>query len=190
MNNKDLIIETTINLIEKEKLDVSQITIREISKRCNIAVGLINYHFKSKEELINISAERIINSIIYKFEDIKVNVAKMKPFEALDFLGNLTLDYLFDHYQIARISILSDISNPKIGDNTFKTYISYLPLISKIHPEYNEEKVKIVSLKLIFFMQQIFIRNDIAKEELGIDLFNKEERHKFHHAMIKEILEV
>ncbi len=48
MNNKETIIEETTKLIETYQGDISKITIREISGRIHISVGLINYHFENK----------------------------------------------------------------------------------------------------------------------------------------------
>ncbi len=50
MEIKDKIINVTIDLIKEANGNIDKITIREIAKRAEIGVGLINYHFKSKKK--------------------------------------------------------------------------------------------------------------------------------------------
>ncbi len=49
------------------------------------------------------------------------------PFEKLKCLGNMTLDFLFEHYAISKISVLTDMQSPKENDNTYRTYASASP---------------------------------------------------------------
>ena len=67
MDNKETIIQTTIALIEEKGENLDTITIREISKRAGIGLGLVNYHFGNKEKLIELCVERIINRIVEQF---------------------------------------------------------------------------------------------------------------------------
>ena len=53
-NVKDAIIRTTTELIQEYNGDATKITMRKISERVNVGLGLINYHFGSKEQLIAI----------------------------------------------------------------------------------------------------------------------------------------
>ena len=52
-DTKNLIIDTTIALIQKTDGDPECITNRDISKEAGIAVSQINYHFQTKENLLN-----------------------------------------------------------------------------------------------------------------------------------------
>lgn len=53
-NVKDAIIRTTTELIQEYNGDATKITMRKISERVNVGLGLNNYHFGSKEQLIAI----------------------------------------------------------------------------------------------------------------------------------------
>lgn len=190
MNNKDLIIDKTIEMIEKNPEGLKNLTIREIARQCNIAIGLVNYHFSSKDELINVAVNKIINGIVEKFGAIRDEIENLSPVDKLVFLGDMTFDYLFDHYQISKISILSDIDNPSENNNTERTFQAYVPIIKNIRPELSDFDVKTLAFQLVIVMQQSFVRHDIILRQFGVDLTDKEQRHKYHRDMIKSIIGV
>ena len=53
-NCKEKLIEVTIGLINEHGGDVDKVTIREICAASGVSVGLINYHFGNKNNLITI----------------------------------------------------------------------------------------------------------------------------------------
>ena len=71
MDNKETIIQTTIALIEEKGEDLDKITVREISKKAGVGLGLVNYHFGNKNKLIELYVERIINRIVEQFQSIQ-----------------------------------------------------------------------------------------------------------------------
>ena len=112
MDNKEIIIQATIDLINKKGEQINNITVREICKKANVGLGLVNYHFGNKDRLVELCVERIINSIVDNFCSIQEKTEELTPFEKLDYLGNMTLTFLFEHYAVSKISILSDMSMP------------------------------------------------------------------------------
>ena len=59
-NIKEKIINTTISLIERSDGLVENITVRDIAQKSDVAIGLINYHLGSKENLDKICVQRMI----------------------------------------------------------------------------------------------------------------------------------
>ena len=188
MDNKESIIQATINLIEEKGEDIDKITMREISKKANVGLGLINYYFENKDKLISICVERIVNDIVDKFNMIKEQTKDCTPYEKLERLGNMTLSFLFDHYAISKISIMNDMQSPKENDNTHRTYLAFLPLVGGCHQDWEIDKVKRVTYYLITTMQQAFLRHEIILVTQGVNLLNKEERKRYHSQMLKDIL--
>jgi len=59
--------------------DVSEITSRKITERAKVNLSTINYHFRSKDELINIAANKLIRDLANTyFEDMKNDVKSPK----------------------------------------------------------------------------------------------------------------
>ncbi len=190
MDNKDSIIKATIALIEEKGEDIDKITMREICKKAEVGLGLINYHFENKDKLITLCVEKIINGIVDKFTLIREQTKDCIPYEKLDCLGNMTLTFLFEHYAIAKISIMTDMRTPKENDNTHRTYLAFLPLVAGCRPDWDNDRIKRATYCLITTMQQAFLRHEIILLTQGINLNNSEERKLYHSQMLKDILEV
>ncbi len=188
MDNKESIIQATISLIVEKGENIDAVTVREICKKANVGLGLVNYYFNNKEKLIDFCVEKIINGIVDKFAEIREQKKDCKPFEKLDRLGNMTLGFLFEHEAVAKISILSDMRSPKEYDNTHRTYLAFLPLVAACRPDWGCARIKRATYCLITTMQQAFLRHEIIQLTQGLNLRNAEERKAYHSQMIKDIL--
>lgn len=170
MDNKDVIIRATIKLIEEKGEHLDGITVREICKRAGVGLGLVNYHFGNKDTLIEQCIERMINRTVEQFQNIREKTEGFTPFEKLEYLGNMTLDFLFEHYTVSKISVLTDMQSPKEGDNTYRTYAAYLPLVTACRPDLDEAAINRKTLYLITIMQRMFLRYETISQTFGIDL--------------------
>lgn len=190
MDSREAIIQAATSLIEENSAHPENITVREICKRADVGLGLVNYHFGNKDKLIEQCVERMINGIIENFQHIREETDGFSPFEKLEHLGNLTLDFLFVHEAISKISILSDMHAPKDGDNTSRTYGAFLPLVAACRPDWDEDAVKRKTFCLITVMQQMFLRYGTVSTLMGLDLSKKEIRVAWHRQILHDILEV
>ena len=190
MDTKETIIQATMELIEEKGEHLDEITVREICKRADVGLGLVNYHFGNKDKLIELCVERMINGIVENFQHIREKTEGFTPFEKLEYLGNMTLDFLFEHYAASKISVITDMQTPKNSDNTNRTYSAYLPLVAACRPDLDELSIKRKTFCLITVMQQMFLRYDTVSKMLGIDLTKKENRRAWHTQILHDILEV
>lgn len=189
MDSRERILEAAMELIQEKGEQVETISVREICKRADVGLGLVNYYFGSKEKLMEECVERLINGIVARFRGIREETKEASPFEKLRFLGNMTFEFLFTHAAVSRISVLTDMQSPKAGDNTHRTHESYLPLVAACRPDWDEDTVKRKTLCLITIMQQAFLRREIVSQMLGIDLGKPETRRAFHEQILHDILE-
>ena len=189
MDAKESIIQAATELIGEKGERMDEITVREICKRAGVGLGLVNYHFGSKERLIEACVERIIGGIVARFEEMKDGTAGMPALDRLVHLSSATLDYLFEHEVVARVSILSDMHTPKPDDNTSRTFAAYVPLVAACGPDWDEATVRRKTLLLITTMQQIFLRHEAVGALLGVDLSVRENRHALHERILRDVLE-
>ena len=113
MDNKEAIIQETIKLIEEKDERLDEITVREICKRASVGLGLVNYHFGNKEKLIEQCIERMINGTVKRFQNIREKTDSFTSFEKLEYLSNMTLDFLFEHYAVSKFPFLPTCSHRK-----------------------------------------------------------------------------
>jgi len=189
MDSKEAIIQAAMQLIEEKGEHFEEITVREICKRAGVGLGLVNYHFGNKEKLMEQCIERIIHETVERFEHMREETEGFSPFEKLEYLGNMTLEFLFEHDAVSRISVLADMRSPKAGDNTDRTYAAYLPLVAACRPDLDEGAVARKTLYLITVMQQTFLRQEAVSRALGMDLSKRENRRIFHSQVLRDILE-
>lgn len=72
MDSREAIIQAATALIEENGEHPENITVREICKRADVGLGLVNYHFGNKDQLIEQCVEWMINGIIENFQRIRV----------------------------------------------------------------------------------------------------------------------
>ncbi len=190
MDNKEAIIQATIEMINEKGDRLNEITVREICKKSGVGLGLVNYHFGNKEKLIEVCVERIINGIVEQFQNMQEETQRFSPFEKLEYLGNMTFNYLFEHEAVSRVSVLTDMHAPKENDNTNRTYAAYIPLISACRPDWSKETVQRKTFCLITVMQQVFLRHNAVSSILGIDLNSEQDRKELHAQILHDILGV
>lgn len=185
---RETIIQATVGLI-RECGDISRITMREIAARANVGTGLINYHFQTKENLINICVQRIIGRIIGEFDPLYKSL-QMGPIEKLKYLVRQNADFLVNNPGLSRISILSDMYNGSATDNTEQTTEAYLPVMREVMGEAVSEMDLFIRFHMIISaMQSAFLRSHVLKEKLGIDLKDKAQRDVFADRVVDMALQ-
>ena len=94
MDAKEAIIQAAIDLINEKGEEMNTITVREICRKANVGLGLVNYHFGNKDRLIELCVERMVSDIVDIFRSIQEKTAQFSAFERLEYLGNMTFTFL------------------------------------------------------------------------------------------------
>lgn len=177
---KQRIIEATIRLIEEKGSNIEEITVREICSAAGTGISQINYHFQTKERLIEQCVQHIIGNVIARYNEAASALAGMPAVEALKRRTDATCRFLYANENISRVSILTDHRAARKDDNTAQTITAYLPMVETACKERNiAANPRSLATLLILAVQNLFLRTDIIKEEMGIDLRNDGERREF-----------
>ncbi|MBD5643732.1 TetR/AcrR family transcriptional regulator [Clostridium botulinum] len=171
-NTKNQLIESVMELLQ-ECDDVSEITSRKITERAKVNLSTINYHFTSKDELINIAANKLIGDVANAyFEDMKNDVKA--PKDKLRYFLTRISDIVV-HYKKYTKEMMPYI----LLKGEFTETIEILPLVKEcLQGSKSDEECKIISYQLISFMQLVFYRADEFKFLSNIDINIKEERDR------------
>lgn len=180
---KEKLISTTIALIEQGK-SIEDVTIRDISSAAGVGIGLINYHFQTKENLIRICIEHIIGDIIVNFDAIYRSL-ELQPIDALRYLTKRMCTFLVEHQSISRISIVSDLVSASNSDNSVKTIQAYKPVIRKVlGPLISDNELYVRTQILTATIQSVFLRSQVLREHTGIDFQDSSQREEFIDSVI------
>lgn len=164
------IIESTIALMEESGGDYRSVTIREIAKRAGVGVGLVNHYFGTKEKLIEVGVQKMITDVISSFRPtLDESMDEVKKTQEV---AKSVMDFLMANPEISRISILSDMNNPKSADNTMRTVAGFAHRLSG-------RDGRITAFMLTAVMQGAFLRRELFGDLFGVDFFDKGARDAF-----------
>lgn len=182
-NVKNHIIEVTTKLIEKHNGSIKDITARMIAATAGVGLGLINYHFGSKEKLITECVQRIIGKVVTEFQMTEQYETDK---ERLTNCATYVFNFLFEHSAISRVSILGDLQNYTENCNSVLTQRGFsLSLKSDIS---NEDKSMFVFI-LTAAMQIAFLGSETIKQLLGYDFTKTEDRAAYIGKLVDFLFE-
>ena len=169
-NIKNHIIEVTTELIKQHNGNTKGITARIIAAKAGVGLGLINYHFGSKEKLITECVQRIIGKIVTEFQ---MTTQYKTDKERLTACAIYVFDFLFEHSAISRISILGDLQNYTKNCNSVLTQRGFsLSLKSDLA---NKDTSMFVFI-LTAAMQTAFLGSETVSQLLHYDFTKAEDR--------------
>lgn len=183
VNVKSRIIEVTTELIEQYNGNIKDITARMIATKANVGLGLINYHFGSKEKLITECVQRIIGKVVKEFHMTKQYETDK---ERLTACATYVFNFLFEHSAISRVSILGDLQNYTGNCNSVLTQQGFSLLF--MNGISNEDKSMFVFI-LTAAMQVAFLGSGTIKQLLGYDFTKTEDRAAYIGKLIDFLFE-
>ena len=170
---KERIIKATTELIEEYGGDTDRITSRRIAERADVALGLINYHFTNKDNLISTCVQKIVNRMIMCFLPDNEGIEVPTDREQVAERAKKVMDFMFRYPAICSISVLEDLGSYKAKSNSVYTQKGFSMAISG---NINEEDRRLLVFMLTAAIQAAFLSGKASKEVLGYDLTVKEER--------------
>ncbi len=177
---KQRIIEATIRLIEEKGSNIEEITVRDICSAANTGISQINYHFQTKERLIEQCVQHIIGNVIARFNKVAAPLTGLSAMDTLKQMLGSTCRFLYINENISRVSILTDHRAARTDDNTAQTIAAYLPLVEAACGERGiDADSRRMTTLMISAVQTVFLRTDVVKAELGVDLRNESQRQQF-----------
>ena len=173
INVKEHIINVTTQLIQQSSGNIADITTREIAHRADVGVGLINYHFQSKDNLITICVQRIIRQVVQSFSPGENEYQSDK--ERLTDWATRVFDFLFENPAISRLSILGDMYDYTLDSNSVRTQKGFLYALKDVR----ESDKDMLSFILTSVMQIAFLSSKTSRELIGFDFNEHSERNAF-----------
>lgn len=182
-NIKERIIEVTTKLIERCDGNAKSITARMIAEKAGIGLGLINYHFGSKENLITECVQRIIGKVVTEF---RMTECFETDKERLTACAIRVFDFLFEHSAISRISILDDLQNFTATCNSAYAQRGFASQMKRDIPDADRP---VLTFILTAAMQSAFLGNEAMKQLLGYDFTRSEDRAGYIRKVVNILFE-
>ncbi len=156
--------------ILQEEPDVSKITVRRLAEKAGVGIGLINYHFQSKDKLMN----EAVGISMTQMADELWNMDKSNELEPVEFI-KYTLkklsSFALKYSKLTRISVSYALLQ---GEMDAEMYL--LPSLRNIYGSTkSESELRLIAFTLIKTMQAMYLRADAFLRFSGIDIMDEQQ---------------
>ena len=185
------IMQAALALAEQGDGRIGEVTVREIAAAAGVGVGLINYHFGSKDELMRLCAQATVSEELERLHALSARLEGLPPLERLRELAKRSCDCLAARPSLSRLSLLTDLNRGDFaGDNTDQSMAAFLPLVAAAsgRPE-QEPGVMLRTHMLIHALHAAFLRSASVKARIGLDFYQKEDRDRFVDLTIDQLFQ-
>lgn len=151
---KEQLIQAAIKLLN-EGFDPENLSVRQIADEAGMTFGLINYHFGTKEYLIQQACLRIIDS---KANEVKhfLLQSDSDPTERLRLFMKLIANSVMTHQSVMKVLIKQELM-----EGQFETINYIFPILKEIFPDAtSENELKLLAFQLVIPLQYAFIRSE------------------------------
>ena len=190
---KQRILQAVIDLIQ-ELQSFEKVSMRKIAERAGVAVSMVNYHYQTKENLVNQAVQAFIGRVIERSEAPYVSDGDQEGgghTEAADPVDSMrkhlkgAARFMADNPGISRVSILHDMKVGSGQDNTSQVVDLVGRQLKLIFPEQHDPlQLQISALMQVAAVQHLFLRADYIKKETGFDFYNESQRNQLMDTVI------
>jgi AcrR family transcriptional regulator len=180
---KQRILTATMGLLQ-EMENVEDITVRQLAERAQVGIGSINYHFRSKDVLLNEAVGQLMGDQAARWYQT-MNGSDMGAAERLKMLLKDTASIAFRYPKLSRISI----SHAMLQGNMEPEQL-ILPLLRAIFGKSKDElEIRLIAFQLIIATQMIFLRADAFRLYAGVNIFDEEQRNNMIELLVDNLVD-
>jgi AcrR family transcriptional regulator len=178
---KKKIIEATINLLDSVE-DPDDITIRRIAEGAGIGIGLINYHFISRENLMNEAVSIKMESMAGKLENL--SEYQDNPLKYLKIMLIRMSDIAMKNRRLNKIIVEYDLLK-----GNFKICLYLLPILREIFKgSKSETDLRLIAYQIIVTTQSICLRQEAFHMLTGINVEIKTDRDSLINSIVDNLI--
>jgi Transcriptional regulator len=185
MNEQDArqaIIDAAKAILDEEN-DIERITVRQIAERAGVGTGLINYHFKSKDNLLSIAVGDIMSKTISDFLQGGLH-HDLDPVSKLKALLKELYFAAGDNEKLIRFLLTREIM-----EGNMQTPLYLIPLLRDIFgTSKNDMQLRIIALQILSPIQVTALNCSAFHMYSGINLNDKDQRSCFVDTLIDDLL--
>lgn len=179
---KTRIIAAALEVL-KETNDIEGITVRQIAERAKVGIGSINYHFKSKDQLLSIAIGQILADTITEYSSWKNNMNTVPKDNLKDMLKTLC-NSLVEYKNMIQFILSQDIMS-----GTMQTPLYLVPILKTIFGDKKTEiELRIIALQILQPLQIAGIEPEAFHLYSGFDLFEESQRNCFIDMLVDNLI--
>jgi AcrR family transcriptional regulator len=178
------IMKAAIEILD-EVTDVDKITVRQVAERANVGIGLINYHFKTKDNLLSIAVSDVMAKIATGFITAD-NYSDLQPIPKIKIMLKELYSFAERHEKLLQFTLTRSVLN---GD--MQTPLFLIPVLREIFKEQKDEiHLRIIALQILLPIQVTAICPSAFHLYSGIDLHNEVQRNNYIDTLIDNLVKL
>ena len=179
---RDRIIKVATEMLS-EVSDVDKITVRKIAERAGVGIGLINYHFKTKDNLLSIVVGDLMAKMAAGFVSSE-DYLDLEPKEKVRRMLKSLYNFAESYEKMIRFSLTHSILN---CDMTAPLFL--VPLLREVFEGRKDEvELRIIALQILLPIQVTSLNTSTFRFYSGIDLRNEAQRNNFIDNLIDNLV--
>ena len=174
---KERILKAAKELMD-ETDNLESVTMRQIAQRAGVGVGLINYHFQSRENLLYTAIGEVMVSIMDAFRQAPPEGAS--PVERLKAMMTALCDAGARHEKEMRLGAQYQLLS---GDFSAAHYL--LPALREAYGHrHDESALRLIALELFTLTNLMLLRSDAFFRFSGAHIMDKPQRDRLISQLI------
>ena len=189
-STKDKIMNAVMSIISEE--GIYEITTRKIAAKAGVNIAAINYHFGSKDALINAALRYITVQLMGTFRILEDE--KEEPEFLLSKFIKSYIRVIFEYTDIIKYMISQLIMNKPIeGRDEYAFFIQsegielLKKVIARIRPDADDNILPLMALNLVSGLTMPLIMADPINELMNLDLLNKDVQNNYAEMLLDNI---
>jgi AcrR family transcriptional regulator len=179
---KNRILKAAAEILDETE-DIERITIRQIAERAGVGTGLINYHFKSKDNLLNVVVGDKMAQIVMSFTGQKEGE---KPVTRLKTMLKELFSYAEGYEKLMRFSLARTVLGCEMDAELF-----LVPMLKEIFgSEKAEMELRIIAMQILLPLQAASINAQSFRLYSGVDLYSEAQRNSLIDALIDNVIRI
>ncbi|MFM9330592.1 TetR/AcrR family transcriptional regulator [Paenibacillus mesotrionivorans] len=181
-DSRQSILDTAKILLD-EAADLDKITIRQIAERAGVGIGLINYHFKSRDNLLRIAIGDIMSQTIFAMND-PAAFSGLEPSARLKELLKELYTFGSRNEKLIRFVLAHELAT-----GNMQAPLLLIPLLRDIFQhQKNDMQLRIIALQILYPIQITALHPNAFHLYSGIQLTIPEERNRFIDLLIDNLV--
>lgn len=182
LETKERLLSAAVELLE-EKKDPGKITSRGIAERAGVSLGSINYHFQSKDNLLNEAVGRLTFEIAESWLR-PVEGYEDDPVGALKMLLKETSRAMVSHAHLAKLTVANILKQGNID-----VPLVILPLLRAIYKDQkDEQELRLIAFQLVIPMQVAFMHDRAFLLYAGYNLYDDRQRDQMIEKQVDNLI--
>lgn len=165
-----------------EEADMEKITVRRLAKRAGVAVGVLNYHFGSKDNLINAAIEMMVSKMASEL--LQPDTPGLT--DPIDIIRNMmkrTSTFAAQYPNRAKAMITADLLHGQLQAPTV-----LIPLLKAAFPGTDDMKLSLMALQIVLPIQVAAIRSETFCNYCQVNILDEKQRDRVIDLIIDNIV--